>query len=58
MNPGPQVTFTADYFKPIPGEEEHTNPGGMVKPWPTGWLIGFVSVGYPWRESSRRILGG
>ena len=27
MNPGPQVTFTADYFKPIPGEEEHTNPG-------------------------------
>ena len=27
MNPAPQVTFTADYFKPIPGEGEHTNPG-------------------------------
>lgn len=27
MNTRPQVTFTADFFKPIPGEEEHTNPG-------------------------------
>jgi len=27
MNPGPQVTFTSDFFKPVPGEEEHTNPG-------------------------------
>ena len=30
----------------------------MAKPGPTGWPIGFVSVGYPWRESSRRISGG
>ncbi len=27
MNPAPQVTFTADFFKPLPGEEEYTNPG-------------------------------
>ena len=27
MNTGPQVNFTSDFFKPIPGEEEHTNPG-------------------------------
>lgn len=27
MNTGAQVTFTSDFFKPIPGEEEHTNPG-------------------------------
>ena len=27
MNTGPQVTFTSDFFKPIPGEEEKTNPG-------------------------------
>ncbi|MBS0172259.1 MAG: hypothetical protein JSR62_18090 [Nitrospira sp.] len=27
MNTGPQVTFTADFFKPIPGEEEKTNSG-------------------------------
>lgn len=27
MNSGPQVTFTSDFFKPIPGEEEQTNPG-------------------------------
>lgn len=27
MSTGPQVTFTSDYFKPIAGEEEQTNPG-------------------------------
>ena len=27
MNIGPQVTFTSDFFKPVPGEEEQTNPG-------------------------------
>lgn len=27
MNNGPQVTFTSDFFQPIAGEEEQTNPG-------------------------------
>lgn len=27
MSTGPQVTFTADFFTPLPGEEEQTNPG-------------------------------
>ena len=27
MNTGPQVSFTSDFFKPLAGEEEHTNPG-------------------------------
>lgn len=37
MNTGPQVTFTSDFFKPIAGEEEHTNPGCYGKAWAT-WL--------------------
>jgi len=28
---GPQVTFTTDFFKPIPGEDEQTNPGRFGK---------------------------
>jgi len=31
MNSGPQVTFTTDFFKPIAGEEEETNPGRYGK---------------------------
>lgn len=31
MNSGSQVTFTADFFKPIAGEEEETNPGRFGK---------------------------
>lgn len=31
MSSGPQVTFTADFFKPIAGEEEETNPGRYGK---------------------------
>lgn len=31
MNSGPQVTFTTDFFKPIVGEEEETNPGRYGK---------------------------
>lgn len=31
MRPGPQVTFTTDFFKPIAGEEEETNPGRYGK---------------------------
>ena len=27
MKTGTQITFTSDFFKPIAGEEEHTNPG-------------------------------
>ncbi len=26
---GPQVTFSTAFFKPIPGEEEQTNPGRL-----------------------------
>ncbi len=37
MNTGPQVTFTSDFFKPVPGEEEQTNPGCYGKAWAT-WL--------------------
>lgn len=38
MNRGPQVTFTADFFKPVPGEEERTNPGCYGKALAT-WLV-------------------
>jgi len=31
MNSGSQVTFTTDFFKPIAGEEEETNPGRYGK---------------------------
>lgn len=31
MSTGPQVTFTSDFFKPIAGEEEQTNPGRYGK---------------------------
>lgn len=31
MSTGPQVKFTSDFFKPIPGEEEETNPGRYGK---------------------------
>jgi len=31
MNLGPQVTFTTDFFKPIAGEEDETNPGRYGK---------------------------
>ena len=31
MSSGPQVTFTADFFEPIAGEEEETNPGRYGK---------------------------
>lgn len=31
MSSGPQVTFTTDFFKPIAGEEEETNPGRYGK---------------------------
>lgn len=27
MSTGPQVTFTSEFFKPLPGEEKQTNPG-------------------------------
>ena len=27
MSANPQVTFQTDFFKPLPGEEEQTNPG-------------------------------
>lgn len=28
---GPQVTFSSEFFKPIPGEDEQTNPGRFGK---------------------------
>ncbi len=28
---GPQVTFSSQFFKPIPGEDEQTNPGRFGK---------------------------
>ncbi|MBN8282943.1 hypothetical protein [Zoogloea sp.] len=31
MSTSPQVTFTSDFFKPIAGEEEQTNPGRYGK---------------------------
>ncbi len=31
MDSGPQVTFTTDFFRPIAGEEEETNPGRYGK---------------------------
>jgi len=31
MSSAPQVTFTSDFFKPIAGEEEETNPGCLGK---------------------------
>ncbi len=31
MSTGPQVTFTSDFFRPIAGEDEETNPGCFGK---------------------------
>jgi hypothetical protein len=31
MSANPQVTFQTDFFKPLPGEEEETNPGRYGK---------------------------
>ena len=31
MSANPQVTFQTDFFKPVPGEEEETNPGRYGK---------------------------
>ena len=31
MSTGPQVTFTSDFFMPIAGEDEETNPGCFGK---------------------------
>ena len=31
MSTGPQITFATDFFKPMAGEEEQTNPGRYGK---------------------------
>lgn len=31
MGAGPQVTFTTDFFKPAPGEDEEISPGHYGK---------------------------
>lgn len=58
MNTGPQVTFTSDFFKPIPGEDEHTNPGCYGKAWATWLAERCGSEGFQSKASSRKILAG